>query len=69
MTKWEKQKAYAKRRAAALGKEMDQAIEAFDRDRFEQAHSKAVIYMSSKERGVYHRRYLEAIIKNRRVEQ
>lgn len=58
MTNWEKEKAYAAKRAAELGAEMDAAIEAFDQNRFDAAYQTSMRYMTKKQRSGYHRRFL-----------
>ena len=56
---WEQEKEYIAKRAEALGHEMDQAIEAADKDRFEEAFVKSMRYMKKKERLTYYKRFLE----------
>ena len=58
MTAWEKEKAYCARRAEQLGAEMDEAIEAGDRDSFSAAYRKALRYMPVKERRIYYVKWL-----------
>ena len=58
MTSWDKEKAYTAKRAAELGAEMDAAIEAFDKDRFEAAFQTSLRYMTKKQRSVYYKRFL-----------
>lgn len=60
MTAWEKEKAYCARRAEQLGAEMDEAIEAGDRDRFEKAYHTAMRYMTVKQRSRYFHKWLES---------
>jgi len=55
---WEQEKAYRAKRAQALGVEMDAAIESMDRERFEKAHTTAMLYMKKKERSDYYKRFL-----------
>lgn len=58
MTNWEKEKAYTAKRAAELGTEMDAAIEAGDRERFDNAFQTAMRYMNKKQRNGYYMRFL-----------
>lgn len=58
MTSWEKEKAYTARRAAELVAEMNAAIEAFDKARFDVAYQMSMRYMTKKERSGYHKRFL-----------
>lgn len=58
MTAWEKEKAYCVRRAEQLGAEMDEAIEAGDRERFEKAYHTAMRYMTVKQRSQYFKKWL-----------
>ena len=62
MTSWEKEKAYCARRAEELKAEMDQAILSADRQRFEQAHQKAMRYMTKRERAPYYKRFIERMV-------
>lgn len=55
---WEQEKAYARKRAQVLAAEMDAAIEANDRNRFEAAYQTSMRYMTVKERSVYYLRFL-----------
>ena len=59
MMNWEQEKAWRAKRAAALGTEMDQAIEAADKERFQDAFVKAMNYMKKKDRIAYYKRFLE----------
>lgn len=58
MTNWEKEKAYTARRADELGAEMNAAIEAFDKARFDAAFQMSMRYMTKKERSDYYKRFL-----------
>lgn len=60
MTSWEKEKAYRVRRAAALGAEMDAAIESLDEERFTKAFQTALNYMRRKEHTAYMIRFIIA---------
>ena len=62
MCSWQKEKGYTERRAQQLGQEMEEAIEAKDRERFLAAHTTAMRYMKKKERGDYYRRFLQMMI-------
>ena len=63
MKTWEQEKAYRARRAQALAAEMEQAIAAGDKNRFEAAYSTAMRYMNKKERSPYYIKALEAHLK------
>ena len=57
-TAWEKQKAYAAKRSAALRAEMEEAIREVDQERFRVAYTAALNYMPA--RGEGNRRDLHA---------
>ena len=58
MTNWDKEKAYTAKRAAELAAEMNEAIEAFDQNRFEAAYQASLRYMGKKQRQEYYKRFL-----------
>ena len=58
MGNWEREKACKARRALALGAEMDAAIEAADRERFEAVYYKTFHCMNAKVRKSYYKRFL-----------
>lgn len=59
MTKtWERQKAYAARRAAELKAAMEQAIATHDLNAFIEAHQTSFRYMTKRERKPYYERML-----------
>ena len=62
MGNWEKEKARDAKRALALGAEMDAAIDAADRERFEEVYNKTFHCMGAKQRKSYHKRFLMRMV-------
>ena len=58
MTAWEKEKAYKARKAQEYGAEMDAAIEAVDKDRFNAAFGKSFNYMRKRQHDEYMKRFI-----------
>ena len=56
---WDKKKEYTKKRAEALGAEMDKAIAEGDRARFLEAFYKAGNYMKQRDRVAYYKRMIQ----------
>lgn len=59
---WVKEKAYCRRRAEELKKEMELAISEKNREKFEKAFSTSLRYTTKKERSPYYRRFLVEVI-------
>ena len=55
---WEQEKAYVARKAQEYGAAMDEAIEAVDKDRFNEAFMKSFRYMSKRQHGEYMKRFI-----------
>ena len=64
MMNWSKEKEYCAHRATQLGAEMDAAIEACDKERFDIAWQKSLRYMGKKERSRYYKRFMIAMLNN-----
>lgn len=62
MTTWEKEKAYCARRAEALAQDMESAIARLDTDGFIKAYHTAARYMTKKQRSVFYKRFLAAVV-------
>lgn len=58
MTRWEKEKAYCAGRAAELTAEMEAAIKAGDKARFEKAYQTGQRYMTKKQLKPLYMRFL-----------
>jgi len=58
MKTWEQEKAYVARKAQEYGAEMDAAIEAVDKDRFNAAFMKSMRYMRKRQHGEYMKRFI-----------
>ena len=61
---WGQEKAYCEKRANELAREMESAIATLDADRFYRAYATAMRYMTRKQRGELHRRFLAAANNN-----
>lgn len=59
MRNWEEEKAYKARKAQEYGAEMDAAIEAVDKDRFNAVFSKSFYCMTKKQHDSYMNRFIE----------
>lgn len=64
MRTWDAEKAYSARRALQLAAEMEAAIATADQQRFDAAYTAAARYMPKKQRGQYHKQFLERMIES-----
>lgn len=63
MSQWEKEKAYAVRRAEQLASDMDEAIQNLDMDAFKEAHQTAMRYMKRGQLSEYMKKFAMAMMK------
>lgn len=65
---WEQEKAYCRRRAAGLFSELEQAIANRDKDGFSVAYQAAMRYATKRELAPYYKRFMTAILSDRRTQ-